>query len=591
MNRPRRARFRHKSAAILLTVSLAVVPAALLSDRAEHAYGSTDPTAAAEPGDGAGSTESGNPVGVDGSLPSPPALDELMIEMPTPGPLGIPGSMLEAYRQAARTLGAELPDCGVDWALLASVGRSESNHARGGFVDADGTTRERITGPVLNGGPGVAAIRDTDGGVLDGDTTWDRAVGPMQFVPDTWRKYGADGNGDGRADPNNIHDATVTAGRYLCAGGTDLRNGGELRAALHRYNDSRSYVETVIRWAQAYRDGVLPIPDSDVPLGVPPDLVAEPPEPKPDRPPPPDVMAAPEPQNGGPRPGGGSGGHADGSAEGSAGDGGRPGSGSGEATAPKPGPHRPNQPGNGGHGDNGGHGGGSGSHAPDHGNGAGRPGPGGGHGDGSGDAGPGTGNPGTGNPGTGNPGTGNPGTGNPGTGNPGTGNPETGNPGTGNPGTGNPGNGGGHGDGGAGEGNDGGSGNGGGDGADDGPDGGDGDHGGGPGDGGDSGQPPVPECPRPDDSEESTDGAAAGQGSAGAGSAQAPTGDDSAGSSDETTTGEETTEPPSCVCPGHPDDADDDEVMAPEDCEWPEEESIPPPSSSAPLSSTPPREN
>lgn len=380
MTRPRRAGFRHKSAAIALAVSLAVVPAALLSDRAEHAYGSTDPTAAAEPGDGAGSTESGNRVGVDGSLPSPPELDELMIEMPAPGPLGIPGSMLEAYRQAARTLGAELPDCGVDWALLASIGRSESNHARGGFVDADGATRERITGPVLNGGPGVAAIRDTDGGALDGDTTWDRAVGPMQFIPGTWRTYGADGNGDGRADPNNVHDATLAAGRYLCSGGMDLRNGGQLRAALHRYNDSRSYVETVIRWAQAYRDGVLPIPDSDVPLGVPPALAVESPEPQPepDRPPPPDVMAAPEPNHGGPRPDGGSGGDGGGATD----DAGRPGNGNGEATAPKPPP--PNRPGNDSGNDSGDDGSGNGGTGGGSGDGGDRPGSGGGNGTGDG---------------------------------------------------------------------------------------------------------------------------------------------------------------------------------------------------------------
>ncbi|OLT49231.1 hypothetical protein BJF85_10280 [Saccharomonospora sp. CUA-673] len=209
------------------------------------------------------------------------------------GPLGIPGSMLAAYRQAADRLAAESPDCGVDWALLASVGRIESNHARGGFVDADGTTRERILGPVLDGGPGVAAIRDTDGGRLDGDPVWDRAVGPMQFIPATWQAFGADGTGSGQADPNNIHDATLAAGRYLCAGSSNLRDDNQLRGALHRYNNSSSYVATVIRWAEAYRTGALPIPDSDVSLGAPPQVVAAPARPAPPETSNPDAVAAP----------------------------------------------------------------------------------------------------------------------------------------------------------------------------------------------------------------------------------------------------------------------------------------------------------
>ncbi|KID31990.1 Transglycosylase SLT domain [Prauserella sp. Am3] len=365
MDRPRRVRFRDKTASIVLAASLAVVPAALLSDRSEHGYNTW--TAAAddtEPRDAGGANTEGR-VGVDGSLPSPPQLEELVVEMPAEGPLGIPGTMLEAYRQAADRLSGEVADCGIDWALLASIGRSESNHARGGYVDGEGTTREPILGPVLNGGPGVAEIRDTDGGEFDGDTTWDRAVGPMQFIPSTWRAFGADATGSGTADPNNIHDATLAAGRYLCAGGPDLRDGQQLRAALHRYNNSRSYVETVIRWAQAYRDGVLPIPDSDVPLGVPPEVVAAAPRPeapqtsKPEKPDPTprpgpgsDVIAAPGPGSpgsdrpGGERPGGGGSGDHSRPGGGSGGDGrpgggsggdGRPGGGSGDGGTGQPG--------------------------------------------------------------------------------------------------------------------------------------------------------------------------------------------------------------------------------------------------------------
>src|SRR2546428_764976 len=82
--------------------------------------------------------------------------------------------------------------------------------ARSGVVDANGTTVSPILGPVLDGN-GFAAIPDTDGGRLDGNQVWDRAVGPMQFLPSTWTTWSADGNGDHRADPNNVFDASLAA--------------------------------------------------------------------------------------------------------------------------------------------------------------------------------------------------------------------------------------------------------------------------------------------------------------------------------------------------------------------------------------------
>ncbi|WP_229686742.1 lytic transglycosylase domain-containing protein [Longimycelium tulufanense] len=182
------------------------------------------------------------------------------------GPLGIPGIVLQAYQRADQTLARTRPGCGLHWSVLAGIGKIESGHAQGGRVDAHGTTLGRILGPVLAGGPGVAAIRDTDGGGLDGDTTWDRAVGPMQFIPSTWAIYGADGNGDGRADPNNVFDAALAAGNYLCAGGGDLRQSDQLAAAIFRYNHSDSYVRSVLAWARAYSAGVTPLPEQALPI-------------------------------------------------------------------------------------------------------------------------------------------------------------------------------------------------------------------------------------------------------------------------------------------------------------------------------------
>jgi len=183
-----------------------------------------------------------------------------------PGPLGIPGIVLQAYLNAAAQTEAR---CGMSWPVLAGIGRIESNHARGGWVDAKGTTLTPILGPQLSGGPGMAAISDSDGGRFDSDTTWDRAVGPMQFIPSTWVRYAVDGNADGNADPHNVFDSTLAAAHYLCAGGGDLRDPVALAAAIFRYNHSESYVRTVLAWASAYATGVTPLPPSSDGQAVP----------------------------------------------------------------------------------------------------------------------------------------------------------------------------------------------------------------------------------------------------------------------------------------------------------------------------------
>lgn len=174
------------------------------------------------------------------------------------GSLQIPAAALAGYQRAAQNSAASRPDCHVTWPLLASIGRIESGHASGGRLDASGSTLGRILGPRLDGAPGVAAIGDSDGGALDGDTVWDRAVGPMQFIPTTWRAYRADGNGDGVADPHNIYDAATASANYLCAGGGNMFDPDDLVAAVFRYNHSDSYVRTVVSWAQAYATGVRP---------------------------------------------------------------------------------------------------------------------------------------------------------------------------------------------------------------------------------------------------------------------------------------------------------------------------------------------
>ncbi|MER5554505.1 lytic transglycosylase domain-containing protein [Streptomyces sp. NPDC002793] len=175
---------------------------------------------------------------------------------------GIPATVLAAYRDARSALGRSDPGCHLPWQLLAAIGKVESGHARGGRVDSAGTTLTPILGPVLNG-QGFADIRDTDGGAYDGDSRYDRAVGPMQFIPSTWAHWGKDGNGDGREDPNNIVDAALAAGHYLCAGTRDLSVRGDLDRAILSYNRSDTYLRTVLSWLDFYRKGAHAVADGE----------------------------------------------------------------------------------------------------------------------------------------------------------------------------------------------------------------------------------------------------------------------------------------------------------------------------------------
>ncbi|MFF9867626.1 lytic murein transglycosylase [Streptomyces sp. NPDC013953] len=178
----------------------------------------------------------------------------------------LPAAVLAAYRQAETELAGSAPGCGLRWELLAAIGQVESGHARGGRLTADGTTVRPILGPRLDGN-GFALIRDTDGGAHDGDTVYDRAVGPMQFIPSTWAAWGADGNGDGRADPGNIHDAATAAGRYLCAGGRDLSDPYDLDRAILGYNHSAAYLRTVRAWYGYFLGGDPVVTAGPVPAG------------------------------------------------------------------------------------------------------------------------------------------------------------------------------------------------------------------------------------------------------------------------------------------------------------------------------------
>nr|WP_132992616.1 lytic murein transglycosylase [Gordonia zhaorongruii] len=165
----------------------------------------------------------------------------------------VPKTNFKAYRAAETTMARTDPTCRMGWKLIAGIGKVESHHANFGDVDADGELRTPIYGPVLNGSlAGNQVISDTDGGKLDGNAAYDRAVGPMQFLPSTWKHYGADGNGDEKTDPQNVFDAALTTARYLCDEGLDMKDGsGETQAVL-RYNNSMDYVSKVTGFARSY---------------------------------------------------------------------------------------------------------------------------------------------------------------------------------------------------------------------------------------------------------------------------------------------------------------------------------------------------
>ena len=196
------------------------------------------------------------------SAPPPP------IVVKSPGSLGIPAIALSAYRNAERMMASAYPGCGVSWNLLAGIGRIESVHANGGATDAQGNPVQGIFGPSLDGT--LAGNEVIVQSVQAGRVTYARAMGPMQFLPGTWARYASDANGDGKADIQNLYDASLGAARYLCSGNLNLRDRSQVLSAILRYNNSMAYAQNVLGWAAAYATGVMPV---DLPpIGVAPPI-------------------------------------------------------------------------------------------------------------------------------------------------------------------------------------------------------------------------------------------------------------------------------------------------------------------------------
>ena len=131
----------------------------------------------------------------------------------------------------------------------------ESQHGTlgGRTLREDGRSSTPVLGPALDGTGSFAAIRATPGArSWHGDDEWEHAVGPMQFLPGTWRSWAADGDRDGRADPLDLDDAAAGSARFLCAGGRDLGTVRGWEAGVLSYNRSRAYVDEVYAAATTY---------------------------------------------------------------------------------------------------------------------------------------------------------------------------------------------------------------------------------------------------------------------------------------------------------------------------------------------------
>lgn len=185
-----------------------------------------------------------------------PQLERSLVGQSVPG-TDMSLVVIDAYFRASIQMSERRPGCGITWDQLAGVGLIESRHGSfgGSSVGPDGRTTNEILGPVLDGDP-FAAIADTDGGSWDGNLEWDRAVGPMQFIPSSWDIYGLDGNGDGVRDPHNLYDAAYAAAEHLCRGYSGIQGDNVYRRALLGYNRSAVYGSDVMAARERYAAAV-----------------------------------------------------------------------------------------------------------------------------------------------------------------------------------------------------------------------------------------------------------------------------------------------------------------------------------------------
>jgi membrane-bound lytic murein transglycosylase B len=211
--------------------------------------GVLDPTLDPAPSDGTGGVNGTGQLG--GARPQAALAAWAQRMSPV---VGISVTALEAYGYATLRAATDHPACHLAWTTLAGIGKAESDHGRegGSILQPDGRVLPPIIGVALDGHNGHSPVPDTDGGTLDGDSTYDRAVGPMQFLPSTWKTYQVDADQDGVSDPNDLNDEALAAATYLCAGGKDLGTRAGWWAAVLSYNTVQAYAQRVFDAADEY---------------------------------------------------------------------------------------------------------------------------------------------------------------------------------------------------------------------------------------------------------------------------------------------------------------------------------------------------
>lgn len=243
---------------LALVTSTAAAGATLVPSLIKPTASPETPTPSAAPPTSAAATPSTeSPTASAGPTPTAPGrpADQFAVWAgQTSVKVGVPTVALQAYGYAEWVLSQTQPTCKLTWTTLAAIGKIESNHGStgGAALDPQGRALPAIVGPALDGTKNNKKIPDTDAGALDNDKTWDHAVGPMQFLPTTWRAFAVDADSDQIADPHDLDDASLAAAYFLCASGKDLSVVANWKAVVLSYNNVGVYLQKVYDTAQSY---------------------------------------------------------------------------------------------------------------------------------------------------------------------------------------------------------------------------------------------------------------------------------------------------------------------------------------------------
>lgn len=166
-------------------------------------------------------------------------------------PYGIPQRALQAYAYAAYAVEKE-DGCSIGWPTIAALGAVLTNHGRheNASINEDGKTTLPLRAVAPAAG-GKDSVPDTDGGDIDGDSTQDIPVGPMQLMPSRWEQYGVAVEPGDQPNPDQIDDAALTTAKILCTAG-DLSTPEVWLTAMSEFNPHHVFLKAVYDKAEEY---------------------------------------------------------------------------------------------------------------------------------------------------------------------------------------------------------------------------------------------------------------------------------------------------------------------------------------------------